>query len=252
MSFDIELGASRELKHDDLAKPAEDAARFLIGCQLFTNICGKRTGGIIIETEAYDQTDPFSHCYAENGCNPKKTAEPMRFDAGNVYLYYAAPICFNITSAGKDFGSAVLIRALHPTCGVDEMFARRKRYYHDEKKLEQYVPKYLDGSARNNFLCNGPSNLGVSLGIDDKFYKSDECYSKGSRPLSTLRKPFELWTPKAQRKFARSARKGLKQQRHRWPKEDPRAAPEKKSEIDGWMMREWRFTLANLPEHLTK
>jgi 3-methyladenine DNA glycosylase Mpg len=42
---------------------AAEVARELIGCYLFTKIGDERTGGMIFETEAYDEDDPFGHCY---------------------------------------------------------------------------------------------------------------------------------------------------------------------------------------------
>lgn len=57
-------------------RSAEIVAPDLIGCYLFTAIDDKRVGGMIIETEAYDQTDPFAHCYVgadANSFNKKRT-----------------------------------------------------------------------------------------------------------------------------------------------------------------------------------
>lgn len=200
MRVEVDVGRSRRVKESDLEISAANAAQFLLGCQLFTNIAGKPAGGIIIKTEAYDEEDPFAHCYNRDGCNPKTDSAPMLFGAGNLYLYY--PLCFNVTSGVENFGSAVLIRALHPICGEQEMLQRWQEFYGAKD------------SSRPDRLCDGPTNVSVALGINDNFYK--EPYFRGTKPLTVLEEPFELWTPRTERKFTCTARINLDRQRAAW------------------------------------
>ena len=48
---------------DFFSRPVERVAPDLVGCFLFTNFDGKKAGGMILETEAYDENDVFSHCF---------------------------------------------------------------------------------------------------------------------------------------------------------------------------------------------
>jgi DNA-3-methyladenine glycosylase len=72
------------------ARSAEEVAPDLIGCYLFTTIDGKRTGGMIIETEAYDHNDPFCHCHKNADAFSKEQSKPMFFGPGHVYIYWVS------------------------------------------------------------------------------------------------------------------------------------------------------------------
>ncbi|MHB8793264.1 MAG: DNA-3-methyladenine glycosylase [Thermoleophilia bacterium] len=121
-------------------------AKELIGCK----ILHKGVGGIIVETEAYDRDDPA--CHAASGLTDRNRA--MFGDPGRAYVYftYGMHHLLNIVCEGKGEPAAVLIRALEPTDGIEEM--RRRRFpvhaLHD--------------------LTNGPGKLAQALGIDLEQY----------------------------------------------------------------------------------
>lgn len=113
-------------------------ARRLIGARLLV----RGSGGTVIETEAYGRDDPASHSF--RGMTPRNRA--MFGPPGTVYVYlsYGMHLCLNIVGLP---GEAVLIRALLPDTGVEEMALRRE--------LEQSHPT----------LASGPGRLAKALGV---------------------------------------------------------------------------------------
>jgi DNA-3-methyladenine glycosylase len=136
-------------------------ARELLGKVLFTNINGIVTGGMIVETEAYSWKEKGCHAYGAK----KTNRNAVMFENGGctyVYLCYGMHYLFNIVTNGPDVPEAVLIRAIEPVHGLNEMHLRR-------------------GMLKNNFhLTSGPGKLTKALGIDrklnGKFLLDDEVW----------------------------------------------------------------------------
>lgn len=126
-------------------------AKDLLGKILITEFDGIKTGGIITETEAYSEIEKGSHAY-----NKRKTERTkIMFENGGlsyVYFCYGMHHLFNIVTGKKDIAQAVLIRAIEPTIGINEMLLRRKK----------------DKVDKN--LCNGPGKLCQALGITREHY----------------------------------------------------------------------------------
>ncbi|MGZ5342102.1 MAG: DNA-3-methyladenine glycosylase, partial [Solirubrobacterales bacterium] len=69
----------RRLDAAFFARSVHEVARELVGCTLLHD----GVGGVIVETEAYDATDPA--CHAFNG--PTARNEPLFGPPGRAYVY---------------------------------------------------------------------------------------------------------------------------------------------------------------------
>ena len=100
-------------------------SRDLIGKYLFTCIDGILTGGYIVETEAYNGAiDRASHAYG-NRLTPRTKTMFMQGGVAYVYLCYGIHEMFNIVVAEEGTPHAILVRAVHPTEGLETMQSRR-------------------------------------------------------------------------------------------------------------------------------
>ena len=122
-------------------------AKELVGKILVTNWKGIVTSGRIVETEAYAGViDKASH--ASGG---RRTARnEIMYAAGGyayVYLCYGIHHLFNVVTNSEDEPHAVLIRAIDPIEGIEEMLLRTNK-----KKLD-------------TTLTRGPGNVSKALGI---------------------------------------------------------------------------------------
>jgi DNA-3-methyladenine glycosylase len=122
-------------------------ARELLGKLLTTQFEGKRTSGIITETEAYAGiTDRASHAYS--GRRSERT-EVMYREGGTAYVYlcYGVHSLFNVVTNAEGIPHAILIRGIIPIDGIEHM-------------LERTGKKEI---SRN--FSNGPGKLTRVLGI---------------------------------------------------------------------------------------
>ncbi len=134
------------LRLDFYARDTVNVARDLLGCVLESHVGGNRTGGFIVEVEAYvGAEDPADHGYG-NRRTARNAALFGSPGVSYVYLIYGMHWCLNAVTERAGHPTAVLIRALEPVCGIDVMQARR-------------------GVDRVKALCSGPGRLCQSLGI---------------------------------------------------------------------------------------
>jgi DNA-3-methyladenine glycosylase len=120
-------------------------ARELLGRKLWTEFNGRRTAGIISETEAYaGPIDRASHAW--NGRRTQRN-EVMYGKGGTAYVYlcYGIHHLFNVVTNAHGTPHAVLIRAIVPVEGIDLMRKRRK--------------------SQDRLITGGPGTLTEALGI---------------------------------------------------------------------------------------
>lgn len=155
-------------------------AKDLIGKVLVTTFNNRLTAGRIVETEAYNgAADKASHAW--NGRRTNRT-EIMFGEGGLSYVYFCYGIhhLFNVVTGVAEIPHAVLIRAVEPLYGIEEMLLRTG------KKKPDHT------------LTRGPGNVSKALGIhtqhtggslqsDELFIAKDEFIVKRSQIIATPR-----------------------------------------------------------------
>jgi DNA-3-methyladenine glycosylase len=122
-------------------RPVVEVARELVGW----TVRHGETAGVIVETEAYHQSEPACHAYV--GVTPR--TQTLYGPPGCAYVYrsYGIHALLNAVCEPEGVGAAVLIRALEPVDGVELMRLRRR----------------LDGL---HDLCSGPGKLTQALDVE--------------------------------------------------------------------------------------
>ncbi len=143
MSTKTVCSSQRALGASFFTRPVVEVASSLIGCTLAHG----DAAGVIVETEAYHESEPASHAYIGR----TERNEVLFGSAGDVYMYFSYGVhnMLNFVAGDQGMGAAVLIRALEPTVGIDRMRLRRG----------------VDDIVN---LCSGPGKLtqALSIGLD--------------------------------------------------------------------------------------
>lgn len=129
----------------NLLRPVAEVAPDLIGCLLCRRLGSDVLKGAIVETEAYaSHEDPASH--AHRGATPRNRS--MFGPPGRAYVYfiYGNHFCLNVVAHPEGAAGAVLLRALEPLEGLEQMRALR-------------------GEKPDRQLCSGPGKLCQALKI---------------------------------------------------------------------------------------
>jgi DNA-3-methyladenine glycosylase len=131
----------RRLPRSFYDRPVLEVARELIGC----TVEHAGAAGVIVETEAYHDSEPACHAFV--GVTPR--TRTLFGAPGHAYVYrsYGIHAMLNAVCEPEGIGAAVLIRALAPVAGLDQMRARR-------------------GVKDEMELCSGPGKLTQALGIE--------------------------------------------------------------------------------------
>jgi DNA-3-methyladenine glycosylase len=130
-------------------------AQELLGKRLVRIVDGQRLAGMIVETEAYlGIEDRAAHSF---GGRRTLRTEPMFGDGGTAYVFlnYGIHYLLNIVTESKGIPSAVLLRAVEPTEGIDWMLKRRPA----SKTLHE--------------ISSGPGKLGAAFAIDKSLNAED-------------------------------------------------------------------------------
>lgn len=130
-------------------------AKELLGKKLVHKINDRILSGIIVETEAYmGIQDKAAHSYG--GRKTERTK--VMFEAGGVsyiYFIYGLYYCFNVVTAEEGIPQAVLIRALQPVEGIEDMALLRVN-----KNIKELTKKQIIN------IANGPAKLCSALKLD--------------------------------------------------------------------------------------
>ena len=133
----------------------EDCARDLIGCRLAWKGCA----GVIVETEAY-AAEGDEACHTHSRPSARRFIAEHPAGSAYVYLNYGVHWLLNFLVKGGDADGFVLIRALAPSEGLEQMRLRRRR-------------------TRETELCSGPGKLTQALGIDHSMHGMELVHGLG-------------------------------------------------------------------------
>src|SRR5688572_7372801 len=147
---------TRRLRRHELPSDTIELARYLIGKTVARRLDGTELGGRIVETEAYPPGDASGHAFRKL----TKRNKSMFLATGFAYVYFNYGLFYllNISSEPPGIGGGVLIRALEPIAGIEEMQRRR-------------------GTKRLVDLMRGPGRLTQAMGIDLSCDGLDLCES---------------------------------------------------------------------------
>ena len=143
----------RALNRDFYERKTVTVAKELLSKLLVRVINNKLLVGKIVEVEAYGgNDDPASHAY--RGLTKRNAVMFGKPGLAYVYKIYGMYYCLNVVTEKESIPGAVLIRALEPIKGIDEMMKNRR------------TKNLID-------LTNGPAKLTKAMNIDMKFYGWD-------------------------------------------------------------------------------
>jgi DNA-3-methyladenine glycosylase len=189
------------------SRKPETVARELLGAILFRRLSsGILLSGRIAETEAYGgRRDPASHAF--RGMTERNRVMFGIPGVSYVYFTYGFHYCLNVVTGREGDASAVLIRALEPIEGIEDI-RRNRRFPRDERNLTNGPGKLCQAFAINKTqngldLTNKRSELwlefgsasvvnvscspriGIKVGLERhwRFYDSSSRYVSRSKPV---------------------------------------------------------------------
>jgi DNA-3-methyladenine glycosylase len=150
----------KPLDADFYARPVLEVARDLLGCTVLRG----EVAGVIVETEAYHESEPACHAFVGLTARTRTLFGPP----GRAYVYrsYGIHALLNAVCEAEGVGAAVLIRALEPARGLDAMRQRRagaRRLGAGPSRPRRSRASALGRADRE--LCSGPGKLTEALGV---------------------------------------------------------------------------------------
>lgn len=140
-SATVPIALGRRWTRDDFRQPPVVCATNLIGTTFLWNGCG----GIVVETEAYAEFgDEACHTFVRTAA--REFVRDQQAGAIYAYLNYGVHWLFNLLTRHESSNGFVLLRAIEPRAGIEEMRTRRGK-----EKLRE--------------LCSGPGKLTQALAI---------------------------------------------------------------------------------------
>lgn len=133
------------IPRDSVPSDTVRLARFLLGKVLVRQVAGAPVAGRIVETEAYLPGDPA--CHAFRGMTPRNRSLFLEHGHSYVYLCYGTSFMLNVSSEAAGIGAGVLLRALEPLYGIEQMQRNSK-------------------GVKPGDLARGPGRLATALKVD--------------------------------------------------------------------------------------
>ena len=160
--------AIRRLRRAELPSETTELARYLIGKTVVHDASQGRLAGRIVETEAYPVGDAAGHAFSGLSAANRSLFLPR----GHAYVRFTYGSCwiFNVSSETRGIGAGVLIRAMEPLEGIEQMMRLR-------------------GVARVLDIARGPGRLSAALHIDKRFDGLDLCDPASPIWLGTAVRP---------------------------------------------------------------
>lgn len=168
------------LERDFFARDTLLVAKELLGKIIVREIDGVKLSGKIVETEGYiGAIDKASHAY---GGKKTPRVEPLYGEPGISYVFsiYGMYECFNVITKEKGSPEGILIRAVEPIEGLEEISQNRFL-----KSYDKLTPKEVKN------LTNGPSKLCIAMGINKKVHNfmdlvtSEELYIEDGEEIKS-------------------------------------------------------------------
>lgn len=144
---------------DFYLRNVEDVAKDLLSSFIIKKQNKNILAAKIVEVEAYSQlNDEASHSF--NGISKRNS--PMFEEGGILYVYfiYGVYFCANVVTGKKNYGDAVLIRAVEPVFGIEKM------------SLNRFNKKIISEKEKIN-LTNGPGKFCRAFAIDKNDNSTD-------------------------------------------------------------------------------
>ena len=135
----------RRLRRRELPVDTRALARYLLGKVVVHDCAAGRLAGRIVETEAYPVGDAAGHAF--RGQTARNRSLFLARGHASVYFIYGVSYMLNVSSEAAGTGAGVLLRALDPLLGIEEMQHLRR------------VTELTD-------LTRGPGRLAQALAID--------------------------------------------------------------------------------------
>jgi DNA-3-methyladenine glycosylase len=144
----------RSLRRAELPVDTVELARFLIGKVVVRDLEFVRLIGRIVETEAYPIGDAAGHAF--RGKTPRNGSLFLQCGHAYVHFSYGSSILLNVSSERPGVGGGVLLRAIEPLEGIEQMAHSR-------------------GKASFADIGRGPGRLTRAMNVDLRQDRSDLC-----------------------------------------------------------------------------